>query len=445
MIGPGSEYAQHLASLQARFGASLEACGYDAALVYSGPLLPAFRDDQTYPFRPQAWFSIWAPLGPAPDCFWYIDPGAKPVLLLTSPPDFWYEPAARPAGDWTRHFTIRLVAGLDEARAALPQDLSRVALIGEPCAALAGWGLGAINPENLLLRLDFTRAAKTAHELSMLRLANRLGARGHVAAAAAFAAGGSEWRIHQAFLEATGLREQELPYNAIVALNRSGSVLHYQNLKREPPAAHHSLLIDAGAPCAGYASDITRTIAAAGTAPQTARFAALIEAVDGAQQALCAQVRAGVLWSDIHLAAHRAIAAVLREFDLIDCSVDAAVATGLSSVFLPHGIGHLLGLQVHDVGGLQESPTGGQIARPPGHPYLRLTRRLEPGFVVTMEPGLYFIDQLLAQARADARGAQINWHEVDALRQFGGIRIEDDLVVTASACENLTRDAFASL
>ena len=76
----------------------------------------------------------------------------------------------------------------------------------------------------------------------------------------------------------------------------------------------------------------------------------------------------------------------------------------MTSVFLPHGIGHLLGLEVHDVGGFMASPEGGDIERPKGHPYLRLTRVLEPGFVVTMEPGIYFIDQLLDAARADARG-----------------------------------------
>ena len=94
--------------------------------------------------------------------------------------------------------------------------------------------------------------------------------------------------------------------------------------------------------------------------------------------------------------------------------------------------------------GCSVRPPGAKLRGPPGHPYLRLTRRLEPGFVVTMEPGLYFIEPLLAQARADARGAHINWPRVENLRRFGGIRIEDDLVVTASGCENLTRDAFAA-
>jgi Xaa-Pro dipeptidase len=438
----GSDYTEHLASLQARFSSALEASGHAAALVHSGLLLPAFRDDQSYPFRPQAWFSIWAPMPPAPDCFIYVKPGSRPKLLICSPEDFWYEQATSPTGEWTRHFEILLLPSLAGIRAALPQDLSKVALIGEASAEIARWGLAALNPEKLLLALDFTRAVKTRYELSQMRQANRLGVRGHLAAAAAFAAGQSEFGIHQAFLAATAAREQELPYNAIVALNEAGSVLHYQNLRREPPAAHHSLLIDAGAQSAGYASDITRTLVAPSNSASARDFTALVTAMDQAQQTLCAQVRAGVEWSDIHLAAHRAVAAVLSDSGLIDCNADEAVASGLSGVFLPHGIGHLLGLQVHDVGGWQQSPAGGEIARPEGHPYLRLTRQLEAGFVVTMEPGLYFIGPLLEAASGDSRGAQINWRLVEDLRPFGGIRIEDDLVVTASASENLTRDAF---
>lgn len=88
------------------------------------------------------------------------------------------------------------------------------------------------------------------------------------------------------------------------------------------------------------------------------------------------------------------------------------------------------------------SPEGGDIPRPEGHPYLRLTRTLEEGFVVTMEPGIYFIDSLLQAAQADKRARLINWSRVKTLRKFGGIRIEDDLAVTATGCENLTREAF---
>jgi Xaa-Pro dipeptidase len=164
--------------------------------------------------------------------------------------------------------------------------------------------------------------------------------------------------------------------------------------------------------------------------------------MDALQLRLCAAVKPGVDWRDIHLLAFREIATLLREADILTVSPEEGMACGAVAAFFPHGIGHLLGAQVHDVGGLQAAPEGGEIPRPPGHPFLRLTRRLEPGFVVTMEPGIYFIDSLLAQARAGTAGRGIHWKRVEALRPWGGIRIEDDLAVTASGHENLTRPAF---
>ena len=127
-------------------------------------------------------------------------------------------------------------------------------------------------------------------------------------------------------------------------------------------------------------------------------------------------------------------------------SAEAAVAQGLSSTFFPHGVGHLLGAQVHDVAGLQVDRSGTRRERPSGHPYLRLTRRLEPGMVVTIEPGLYFIPLLLRERRASALAAHVDWDRVEALRPFGGIRIEDDVACRAEGPpENLTREAFALL
>ena len=88
---------------------------------------------------------------------------------------------------------------------------------------------------------------------------------------------------------------------------------------------------------------------------------------------------------------------------------------------------------------------GTQKARPAGHPYLRLTRTLEPGFVVTIEPGLYFIDALLSEARTSKHSTNINWQRVDQFRPYGGVRIEDDVACTDGEPENLTRAAFASI
>jgi len=433
-------FGPHLQSVCTAAGQALEASGFRSLLVHSGSLVSIFEDDRTYPFEVHAPFKVWAPLSDVPDCFVYFVPDSRPQLLFHSPPDYWYKPAALPQAYWTRHFDIREIASREAARQALPQDLSTTAYIGDTFTALADWGVAAVNPAGLMRRLDFVRASKTPYELECLREASRLGALGHLAALQAFQAGASEFEIELAFLRACGLREQELPYNPIIALNEAGSVLHYQVLEKKPPAQRHSLLIDAGAEFAGYASDITRTYSL-----QDADFAALIRRMDEMQQSLCAGVRAGVDWRDVHLRAHQLTATLLREADITTCSAEEAVATGVSSVFLPHGIGHLLGLEVHDVGGFMRAPEGGEIPRPPGHPFLRLTRVLQEGFVVTMEPGIYFIEQLLSAARADSRGASINWSRVADLKRFGGIRIEDDLAVTRSGCENLTRNGFEAV
>lgn len=432
-------FGPHLKSVCERTAHALAACGYTGLLVHSGSLVPVFEDDRSYAFEAHAPFKVWAPLGDVPDSFVWLEPGSSPRLLVHRPADYWHKPPDPPQGYWVRHFDVQLVGDYAAARAALPRSLAQAAYIGDRFAQLPAWGLKAVNPPALMRRLDYVRAAKTPYELVCLREANRLGVRGHLAAREAFAGGGSEFEIELAFLRGCGLREQELPYNPIVALNAWGAVLHYQVLEKARPAARHSLLIDAGAEFAGYASDITRTYSYENTS-----FDRLIERMDRLQQALCAGVRPGVDWRDVHSRAHLLTGEVLRDADLITCGADEAVATGLTRVFLPHGIGHLLGLEVHDVGGFMASAESGELPRPAADPYLRLTRTLEEGFVVTMEPGIYFIPQLLDAARAGPAGRRINWPCVEGFMKFGGIRIEDDLAVTATGCENLTRDAFTT-
>ncbi|MHB8911514.1 MAG: M24 family metallopeptidase, partial [Lysobacter sp.] len=189
----------------------------------------------------------------------------------------------------------------------------------------------------------------------------------------------------------------------------------------------------------GYASDITRTYAS----DRSGEFQALIDAVDGAQQKMCGQVRAGSDYKRIHLDAHLALAGVLKDFGISKLSPESALETGVSNVFFPHGIGHGIGLQVHDVAGFAQSDRGGTIAKPDGHPYLRTTRVLEPGMVVTIEPGIYFVDLLLDGLQQGPHASAVDWARVDAFRPYGGIRIEDDVVCTDAVPVNLTRDGFA--
>ena len=434
-----SLFAEHLEVVKKRSASALQSTGYDALLVHAGtpPLL--FLDDHHLPFRAQAPFKVWAPLSDAPDSFVFFSPGRKPLLLIHQPVDYWHKSPEMPNDYWTAGFDIVSCADRVAARAALPKDLSRTAFIGAPFPELLGWGPGAINPEHLIAQLDYGRAAKTAYEVACLREANVLGARGHLAAERAFRAGASEFEIALAFMAACGQRERELPYNPIVALNEGGAVLHYQIQRRDRPAKLHSLLIDAGAEFGGYASDITRT-----HSYQDAGFAALIERFDELQLKLCAQVRVGLDWKDFHQASYRAISEFLREAGIITVSADEAIDNALTSVFYPHGIGHLLGLQVHDVGGLQRDPAGGEIDRPYNHPFLRLTRKLEDGCVVTVEPGFYFIDQLLEEAKTRPIGKMIDWQRVAQLKHFGGVRIEDNVVARPGGHENLTRPAFSA-
>jgi len=200
------------------------------------------------------------------------------------------------------------------------------------------------------------------------------------------------------------------------------------------------LLIDAGAQFRGYAADITRSYAATAGA-----YADLVAATDEAQLLLCDEIVAGRDYRDVHLTAHRLLGDAMHRLGLIKVPGEEAVDLGITGTFFPHGIGHLLGLQVHDVGGVLADSAGHERQRPKGHPHLRLTRILEPGVVVTVEPGIYLIDSLLAAAYADARRGQIDWSMVEALRPFGGVRIEDNVVATATTPENMTRDAFAGL
>lgn len=136
---------------------------------------------------------------------------------------------------------------------------------------------------------------------------------------------------------------------------------------------------------------------------------------------------------------------LLAEASIVSGDPDTLLATGVTAAFFPHGLGHLLGVQVHDVGGFMSDEAGNTIDPPSGHPFLRLTRTLEEDMVLTIEPGIYVIDMLLEKLRGTPAESHVNWDEVEWLRPYGGIRVEDNVRVTAEGCENLTREAFAAL
>jgi Xaa-Pro dipeptidase len=431
-------YATHLATLMGRTDRALAATGFDALVIHAGRPPTQFLDDQDYPYKVNPQFKAWVPLVDNPRSMLVYSPGALPKVLFYQPNDFWHKPAKLPRAPWTG--SVELIVMDDDAKAAAHwAGLGRVAFIG-PDLAGVDTAPANLNPPDLMARLHYDRAVKTPYEIACMRRASELGALGHAAALQVFRRGGSEYEAHMDYLEACLMREEEMPYNNIVAYNENAAVLHYQHLERTPPSPLRSLLIDAGAQYRGYAADITRTYAKG-----PGRFAELIRAMDEAQLKLCSEIVAGRDYREVHLSAHLILGDLMHRMKLTKVPGQAALESGVTSVFFPHGIGHLLGLQVHDVGGVMGDDQGHERQRPPGHPYLRLTRMLEPGVVVTVEPGIYFIDSLLAAAHADARRQHIDWAVIEELKPYGGIRIEDNVVATAATPENMTRDAFARL
>lgn len=432
------EYPAHLTALKRHFDKALEAAGCDQVAIYAGGQHIQFLDDAPYPFKPNPQFKWWLPLTEAHDSFLVYTAGKKPVLLYYQPDDYWHVPPAPPSGYWVNHFDVRILKNAADVREELP-PAARRAFLGEWREEFSSWGFTAVNPEALMNPLHYARAAKTLYELECMRRASITAARGHKAAERAFRAGASEYEIHNAYLHAAATCDDDLPYHAIVALNEHSATLHYQHWAHTRPKHSRSFLIDAGTQYHGYASDVTRTYSGAQD-----EFQALIDALDQEQQALAAAVKPGVDFRELHLECHRGVARVLETFNLVKLPAEAIAEQGISRSFLPHGLGHLLGLQTHDVGGFMAGPEGGTLPKPEGHPYLRTTRTLGENFVVTIEPGLYFIDALLDQLKASENGRFVDWSRVEQFRPYGGIRIEDNVVARSAGPENLTRDAFAA-
>ena len=427
-------YAAHIRERQQRAEAALAAEGFDALLVSSGEPFRYFADDVDAPFRSTPHFAHWVPME-GPHHLLLVRPGARPRLVRFAPEDYWYEQAPLGAPFWAREFELEEVS--DEAaaweRVRVP---GRVAYVGDAPhkAREHGFERSALNPPALVARLDWERSYKTDYELACLEEAERLAARGHVAARAAFEAGASELEIHQAYVAAVGCVDKELPYESIVALDEKGATLHYVG-KRQTRGGH-VLLIDSGAKHLGYCSDVTRTWTRPGC---ESVFRDLVNGVDALQQELCAAVKPGVPYPEIHRQAHVLIGDLLHESGILQPAGEDAFAAGLTRPFFPHGVGHFLGIQVHDVAGHQQKATGGTQAPPPEHPYLRTTRTIEERQVFTIEPGIYFIEMLLREHRSGPSARLFDWALIERLKRCGGIRIEDNLVVTADGQRNLTR------
>ncbi|MGH2868448.1 MAG: M24 family metallopeptidase [Solirubrobacteraceae bacterium] len=289
--------------------------------------------------------------------------------------------------------------------------------------------------ERLRLALSHVRRPKDRVELERMRIAERATRAAFAAVAPMLVEGVSE-REAQIELEAAAFRHggDAMAYDTIIGSGTNSAVLHFApSARRFGPG--ELVLIDAGAEYRGYASDITRTYPVGGTLNSEQRE--LHSLVRAAELAAIGRCTAGTEWREVHRTAALVIAEGLVAAGLLCGSADDLVESGATWLFFPHGVGHLVGLGVRDAGG----SLAGRQSTPPPFPNLRIDLPLRAGMVVTVEPGIYFVPALLQdpERRRRHRG-QVDWDRVDALLGFGGIRIEDNVLITADRPEVLTAD-----
>ncbi len=393
-----------------------------------------FLDDQPTFFKTNPHFAFYCP-----------DPGqghvlkislnaSKPELFYHIPNDFWHEVSSLRGDFWEDFFNITVVNDYKAGWSASADSGKKNILISPNTSTGETFSCTPAGSK-VFSHMHWLRSQKTEYEIECIRRANQSAALGHIRAKELFHSGATENEIFMQYLIASGQKESELPYNSIVALDKNSAILHYQFPKKV--GSGQTFLIDAGYRYNGYCSDITRTYAKDSV---DSVFKDILQRVEDNQKKLCQMVMPGLDYVEIHRESYRMVAKILVDFNLFKGSLDEAMDKKVPFQFYPHGIGHPLGLQVHDVAAKQSDADGSLMKQPDDFPYLRTLRPIQENDVLTIEPGFYMIPLLLnALKKQEGVSKSINWDLLETLIPYGGIRIEDDLVTRKSGPENLTR------
>ncbi|TID16660.1 hypothetical protein CANINC_004112 [Pichia inconspicua] len=285
------------------------------------------------------------------------------------------------------------------------------------------------NP-TFLEALDESRMIKDDYEISLMRHAAKITDNCHLAVMSALPIETNETHLHAEFVYHSirqGSKFQS--YDPICCSGPSCGTLHYVK-NDDPMDGKTSVLIDAGAEWQCYASDVTRCF------PITGKFSEehlnIYNAVREMQSQVMKQIKPGVLWDDLHFLSHKVLIEQFLKLGLFKGNAEDIFNSNVSVWFYPHGLGHLLGMDTHDVGGKPNYEDPNPILR-----YLRLRRRLQKGMVVTNEPGIYFSPFLIENITEEQKQF-VDMELVKKYMYVGGVRIEDDILVTENGYENLT-------
>jgi Xaa-Pro aminopeptidase len=430
-------------------------------LLMAGGLTPRNYPANVYPYRPDSTF-LYFFAGAEPDSAALFDPADRSVTLFlrarTAEDALWHGPAPSFAEMKRVHGVdaVEDVAGLEAAvrqRANGRRVRSLAVADGKATArarAITGEQLDFDDPLRvgdpaLVGLIGSLRLQKSADEAAEMRKTAEVTREAHTAAMAHTRPGATEQQL-AGIVDGCFYRHGCVPaYNTILTVR--GEVLHNTTYGNTATAGD-ILLLDAGAEApSGYCSDVTRSWPVSGRFDSTA--AAVYDLVLRAQLACIETVRPGVRYRDVHLCASRVIAEGLVDLGLLQGRADDLVGAGAHAVFFPHGIGHLIGLDVHDMEAFGDAVAYGRgRARSDqfGTKWLRLDLDLAPGMAFTIEPGIYFVPAIIHHAELRARFKdQVRWTRAEEYlrandgRGFGGIRIEDDVLCTEDGSEVLTR------
>lgn len=434
---PQQLYGDHIKQKLSRFRAILETTDFERLIIGSGSEKIQFLDDMAYPFKTNPYFREWVPLKACANYYLCIDSASeKPKLYIFCKEDIWHSAPQKLADSYAQYLDIFEYSSIEALAKQFANQSAKTALINETNdlnIAAEKW-----NPLQLLNAIDFQRRSKTDYEHACVREANRLAVPAHLAAKDAFMKGASELEIASAYLQACYCAENEMPYAIIAGINENAGVLHHHQLNNQT-VDPHSLLIDAGVQFNHYASDITRTYAF----DSDSDFASMIYALDNAQQNLVNEAAIGKSPMDLHVRSQYAIASILKEFNIVKVSVEEMVEKKIIHTFYPHGLGHHLGCNVHDRGSRLASAQGDEVAKSEKYPHLRASAPMVENQVYTVEPGVYFIPALLDKLQVSENKNAVNWSQIEHWKKYGGIRIEDNIILHANGyIENVTRAAF---
>lgn len=285
----------------------------------------------------------------------------------------------------------------------------------------------------LIKAIHEARTIKDTFEISQMKKANEISGQAHQELMKAVKTGMNERELDALFrYTCHRLGGTFQAYNPIVAVGKNAATLHYGRNDQPIKSEEQLLLVDAACEYELYAADITRTYPVGGKfTPEAADIYGLVLKI---QKTIIDEIKPSAHWEDLHRRALQILVQGLLELGIFKGSEEDIIAAKTATAFLPHGLGHFIGLDVHDVNGLPDGKSQEVDLK-----YLRLRRALEENMIVTVEPGLYFCDFIIEPyLESETHSKFINKEVLDKYRPVGGVRIEDCILVTKDGSQNLT-------